>query len=385
MEEKFIFGERRVRKTDPDVFTNPDSARAAAKKLGCIGIRRYSTVDGGEAWMPCTNESDYRKYSGIGPSGARYRQELLQRDLNQLKKRGRQIKGANQEMFAKSEYTNPQLRNRLKNQIMNGSRGGRPGQWSARKAQLLAMEYRKRGGGYRGKKSPKQRSLSKWTKEKWRTSDGKPAIRGSVTRRYLPAKAWSKLTPGQRRATNAKKISGSRRGQQFVPNTQRARSVRKAVSEKSLLSERINFNFFEEQQKMHKKERFFVGRQILTTVTPNAPIDVSYKGLTADTTRLLVRKTRAHNAAVKDQNLPKWSMADIETVKKIWQKAMSVSVAGGVPAKRRANERINAYFEMLISGKPSTLKYISDIGLLPNGHPLHKKMTRVPVGRNNSI
>jgi len=46
-------------------------------------------------------------------------------------------------------YTKPTLRKRLFNKIMAGSRGGNPGQWSARKAQLLAKEYKAAGGGYK--------------------------------------------------------------------------------------------------------------------------------------------------------------------------------------------------------------------------------------------
>jgi hypothetical protein len=46
-------------------------------------------------------------------------------------------------------YTKPTMRKRLFRQIMAGTKGGRAGQWSARKAQLLAMMYKKRGGGYR--------------------------------------------------------------------------------------------------------------------------------------------------------------------------------------------------------------------------------------------
>ena len=119
-------------------------------------------------------------------------------------------------------YTKPELRQRLKNRIMAGSKGGNPGQWSARKAQLLAVEYRNAGGGYRGGVRKTQRSLKKWTREKWRTSDGKPAIRKGGTRRYLPSSAWGRLTPAQRSATNRKKITGSRSGNQFVANTRSA-------------------------------------------------------------------------------------------------------------------------------------------------------------------
>lgn len=137
------------------------------------------------------------------------------------------ISNAPSEMSEKSlgNYTKPELRERIKRRIMAGSKGGNPGQWSARKAQLLAIEYRKAGGGYRGKKTSKQRSLSKWTREKWTTMDGKPAKRKGGMYRYLPAKAWSRLTPAQRRATNKKKYEGSRRGMQFVPNTAKARTI----------------------------------------------------------------------------------------------------------------------------------------------------------------
>lgn len=45
-------------------------------------------------------------------------------------------------------YTNPALRKALFNRIKAGTKGGDPGEWSARKAQLLAVQYKKRGGGY---------------------------------------------------------------------------------------------------------------------------------------------------------------------------------------------------------------------------------------------
>ena len=46
-------------------------------------------------------------------------------------------------------YTKPTMRKRLFNRIKAGSKGGAPGQWSARKAQMLAKAYKKAGGGYR--------------------------------------------------------------------------------------------------------------------------------------------------------------------------------------------------------------------------------------------
>ena len=46
-------------------------------------------------------------------------------------------------------YTKPALRKRLFKKITAGTKGGKSGQWSARKAQLLAKEYKAAGGGYK--------------------------------------------------------------------------------------------------------------------------------------------------------------------------------------------------------------------------------------------
>ena len=46
-------------------------------------------------------------------------------------------------------YTKPTMRKNLFNRIKAGSKGGKPGQWSARKAQMLAKQYKDKGGGYK--------------------------------------------------------------------------------------------------------------------------------------------------------------------------------------------------------------------------------------------
>jgi hypothetical protein len=114
-------------------------------------------------------------------------------------------------------YTKPGLRESIKRRVLAGSKGGRPGQWSARKAQLVAQQYKKAGGGYTGSKSSKQKSLSKWTKEEWGTKSGKPSTQGSKAtgERYLPKKARQSLSKKEYAATSAKKRSDTRAGKQF--------------------------------------------------------------------------------------------------------------------------------------------------------------------------
>ena len=114
-------------------------------------------------------------------------------------------------------YTDNAKRERIKDRIMAGSKGGKPGQWSARKAQLLAAEYKKTGGGYKGEKTKAQKSLEKWTGEKWGTKSGKPSTQGAQAtgERYLPEKARKALSAQEYAATTAQKRKDLRAGKQF--------------------------------------------------------------------------------------------------------------------------------------------------------------------------
>jgi len=60
--------------------------------------------------------------------------------------------------------------------------------------------------------------LDKWTKEKWRTSDGSES---KGKKRYLPDKAWNALSPEEKAATNKAKAEGNRKGKQFVEQPER--------------------------------------------------------------------------------------------------------------------------------------------------------------------
>ena len=116
-----------------------------------------------------------------------------------------------------SNYTKPALRERLKKKIMASSKGGKPGQWSARKAQLLAQEYKKAGGGYKsGSKSSAQKSLKKWTKQDWGTKSGKNSTQGkkATGERYLPKKARDALSAKEYAATSRKKREDTKKGKQ---------------------------------------------------------------------------------------------------------------------------------------------------------------------------
>ena len=126
-------------------------------------------------------------------------------------------------------YTDPALRDKIKDEVTKGDKGGKAGQWSARKAQLVASEYEHAGGGYKQEPDEQQKSLQHWGDEHWRTSDGAKAEREGGTTRYLPDEAWNKLSKEEKDATNRKKRKGSKAGKQFVANTEKATAATKSA------------------------------------------------------------------------------------------------------------------------------------------------------------
>ncbi|KAJ1030103.1 hypothetical protein NDA16_001016 [Ustilago loliicola] len=140
-------------------------------------------------------------------------------------------------MPSADKYTDPELRDQVKKEIQESDKGGAPGQWSARKAQFMAQEYKKRGGGYNddGNKDESQKNLSKWGEE-WQTKEGSANAKQAdgSRKRYLPKKAWENMSEEEKKKTDVQKqkqSKQSKQGKQFVPNTDKAKQSRKDVSE----------------------------------------------------------------------------------------------------------------------------------------------------------
>ena len=112
---------------------------------------------------------------------------------------------------ASTKRRDPKKWSRIKSSVKAGSKGGKPGQWSARKAQLAVQRYKKAGGGYKGKETGKT-SLDKWTKQDWGTKSGKPS--GKTGERYLPKKAREALSPQEYGASTRAKRKATKQGKQ---------------------------------------------------------------------------------------------------------------------------------------------------------------------------
>ena len=75
----------------------------------------------------------------------------MQRKLRKMpvKRKVRKLSKGGSTVNAAGNYTKPGMRKSLFNRIKAGGKGGSPGQWSGRKAQMLAKQYKAKGGGYR--------------------------------------------------------------------------------------------------------------------------------------------------------------------------------------------------------------------------------------------
>lgn len=133
------------------------------------------------------------------------------------------------------KYTDPDLRREVKEEIRQSDKGGKPGQWSARKSQHLVQEYEKRGGGYKQDKLDKAaKSLEKWSEQDWQTEGGKAEARqDNVTERYLPKEAWDKLSKAEKQEAERTKEEASKQGKQHVEWTLAIQRVMHEIEHKS--------------------------------------------------------------------------------------------------------------------------------------------------------
>lgn len=108
-------------------------------------------------------------------------------------------------------YTKPQMRDRIKAEIYCSDKGGDPGEWSARKAQLTVQRYEAEGGGYEDESefTDSQRDLMVWTEQDWEYG-------GDEEARYLPKDFWETLSEEEKEKVNETKKEGSEEGKQFV-------------------------------------------------------------------------------------------------------------------------------------------------------------------------
>ena len=127
-------------------------------------------------------------------------------------------------MSKTAKKTDPKLWEKVKEEVIAGDKGGEPGQWSARKAQLAVHDYKEEGGGYLGEKSG-DNSLAQWSKEAWDTKSGKDSA--ETGERYLPKKAREKISDAEYEKSSDQKRADTAKGRQYSKQPKHAAEVTK--------------------------------------------------------------------------------------------------------------------------------------------------------------
>lgn len=150
--------------------------------------------------------------------------------------------------------TDPELWKTVKREITASGKGGEPGQWSARKAQMSVQEYKRRGGGYGNDGTARQDTdLHEWTEEDWGTRSGEQS--GESGERYLPRRVRMLLTDDEYRRTTERKRGGD---DQYVDQPDDVKEKVAAIKDggptKDMLDERARELDIEGRSSMTKEE-----------------------------------------------------------------------------------------------------------------------------------
>ena len=158
-------------------------------------------------------------------------------------------------MTETAERTDPDLWERVKEKVTQESKGGKPGQWSARKAQLAVSEYEREGGGYKGEKTA-DNHLVRWEREEWGTKSGRKSA--DTGERYLPKRAREALTDEEYARTTAKKRADARKGVQHSAQpkdvAEKTADARRLGESKAALMEQAKAHRIAGRSRMTKAE-----------------------------------------------------------------------------------------------------------------------------------
>ena len=154
-----------------------------------------------------------------------------------------------------AKKTDPELWEAVKEEVTKGDKGGEPGQWSARKAQMAVQEYKRRGGGYDDEDGPskEETSLHEWTEEDWGTRSGEESR--ETGERYLPRRVLMLLTDDEyARSTEKKQGSDKQYVDQPDDVADKVAAIKDGGPTKDMLEERAGDLDIEGRSSMSKEQ-----------------------------------------------------------------------------------------------------------------------------------
>ena len=148
------------RKDDPNEITMYDEGGRVPKPVesdysmrvtGEGGANEYGSSFGGRASLTKKLGKDLDVEGYLEGYGSKSKRTGTKGEITGggVKLTKRFAKGGESKVNEAGNYTKPGLRKSIFERIKAGGKGGAPGQWSARKAQMMALQYKKAGGGYK--------------------------------------------------------------------------------------------------------------------------------------------------------------------------------------------------------------------------------------------
>ena len=113
-------------------------------KTGKVYKRRIDAVKAGERAKAAKSSTGHNKGGAVSKNPKQQAAIAIAK-----KKKATGMAKGGDTINAAGNYTKPGMRRKLVQKIKAGSKGGKPGQWSARKAQMVAKQYKAKGGGYK--------------------------------------------------------------------------------------------------------------------------------------------------------------------------------------------------------------------------------------------
>jgi hypothetical protein len=391
------------RSTDPDTFSDPESARIRARNLGCIGIRRYTARDGKLVWLPCTNVSDYNRATGIrGDNSPRINPRrqgsgYKKKDAIDYKALGRTI-GGYRRMFKPISGV-------VSNDDGDGD-GFRTGPDGQDNIPVIKVPKPQKKKPAPKKQAPKkkltraqQRDLDAWDEEVARRKRDR---RLANARGYVYEPDAPRLAPGAIAYDKAKEvldywestIEAMEKNSGISKDDKDYAKKKRIMMRRAYVASAKKFKLSPKQVQQHINEHSRQERlpYVVTPEELNVRDIMLPRGVKPSQKDALTDGIFLHKVVAKPKKLPpSISSSDVnnlairvrqhnakaKTTQKTNLRDLKTVYLRGLQDGDRssANKRVSQFLSLLLSDKPKDVKYSDDNDLLPLDHPWRNKKT----------
>jgi hypothetical protein len=354
--EKKGFVNRVSRSTDPDTFSDPDSARIRARNIGCIGIRRYTARDGKLVWLPCSNVSDYNRVTGIRGDNSPRNNPRRQGTGFKEKTLGDPIGGS------VASSGNKPIDGDGDGYVASTPGGVDDTRVSPKQEKRPKGEVTKGNIDLNNRPVVKNRDGSISTVRSITITEGNTAV---VIPTVIKRPNGSGVIVSDREAIKYYQRSGQHLGKFsnirdadiYAQNLHNQQAAQYPNPGKSFISATGHFGSLSgairTKSKAGKTKEIDMSSQVINT---------------------LAMKVRQHNAEMNRTKSKDWSQTNLRSLKSVYRRGLASFTPnkGAASPQQWALARVNSFLKILRTGKPENTKYRTDNDLLPDNHPWRK-------------